>query len=600
LAIFQAGRDSTQTHRIERFKGLNVAVDPTQIAPDESPDMLNMYVDTSGALVQRQGYKRVFTTSLGAGKVRGLYDYIKNDGTLVKLIHHDTKLYTWVDTGTPTQPTLIYSAMSNTGMSHAFTMGDNLYIMDGTNYLIFNGTAVTPVTGYVPLLRVATPPTGGGTALESKNLLTGTFRQSFSGNATATVYTLTLNNLDASPVTASIDSGLTFNKVETTHFTVNRTLGTVTWITAPPSGVDNVVIQATQTVSSDTDRIKKSVGHFIYSNRVFVYNGNNLYASDTYNPAYFPLALFNRIGRENESITGAVVQYDTAIVYKARSIYGMTLFDDGVRISFPIKQINDAIGCGAQSTLQVINNNGVGLTDTGLYELVGGVVKDERNVATQSRRINDLLLNEANLDSAISIDYDNRYYLALNNKVYLWDYALPTDGGQRGEWYLWDNIPASCFYQNNQVLYFGSNAEGLLYKFSDPDDGAGYNDDGALINAYWKSKLEDFGASELYKTVKKLYYAMKPYTSTAVQVFFIDEDGMTQELGTDGLSLFSYENWNYDNFSYVSSRNPKEYTYKIKAKKITHLQIEFRNGNLNERFGILALEMTFSIKGYYK
>lgn len=598
MAIFKPGSDRTKTHRIEGFKGLNVMVDPTQIAVNESPDMLNMYVDTSGALVQRQGYKRVFPTSLGAGEIRGTYDYIKNDGALVQLLHHDTKLYTWKDDGS--QPTVIYSAMSNTGKSHAFTMGNNLYIMDGTNYLVFNGTTVTPIAGYVPLLRVATPPTGGGTALESKNLLTGTFRQSFSGTGTATVYQLTLTNLDSSPVTASIDGGITFDKVETTHFTVNRVTGAVTWITAPASGVDNVVIQATQTVSSDTDRIKKSTGHFIYSNRVFIYNGNNLYASDTYNAAYFPLALYNRIGRENESITGAVVQYDTAIVYKARSIYGMTLLDDGTRIAFPVKQINDSVGCSALATLQVINNNGVGLSTTGLYELVGGVVKDERNVHSQSRRIDDILLSEQNLNNAISIDFDNHYYLALNNRVYVWDYNLATENGQRGQWYLWDNIPASTFYENGQTLYFGSNAQGLLYKFSEPDDIEGYNDDGAPTVAYWKSRLEDFGAEELYKTVKKLYYSMKPYTSSAVRVYFVDEDGMSQELGTDGLSLFSYENWSYKNFSYVTSRNPKEFSYKIKAKKISHLQLVFRNGDLNERFGILSIAMTVEAKGYVK
>lgn len=598
MAIFRPGPNNMKTHRIDRFKGLNVAVDPTQIDTNESPDMLNMYVDTSGALVQRQGYKRVFPTSLGAGKIRGVYDYRKTDGTLVKLLHHDTKLYTWVDDGTA--PTLIYSGMSNTGMSHSFTMGNNLYIMDGTNYITFDGTTAVAVVGYVPLLRVATPPSGGGTALESKNLLTGTFRQSFSGDGTATVYQLTLNNLDATPVVASIDSGITFDKVEMTHFTVNRVTGTLTWLTAPPSGTDNVVVQATQTVSTDTDRIKKATGHFIFSNRVFVWNGNNLYASDTYNAAYFPLSLFNRIGRENEAITGAVVQYDTAIVYKTRSIYGMTYFDDGQRVSFPIKQVNDAIGCSAPQTLQMINNNAVGLTDTGLYELVGGVVKDERNVATQSKRINDILLSEENLDDAISIDFSNRYYLALNGRVYLWDYSLPTEAGQRGEWYLWNSIPASTLYQNDQVLYFGSNTDGILYKFADPDDPTGYNDDGVAIQAYWKSKLEDFGAAELYKTVKKLYYTMKPYTSTAVRVFFIDEDGMTQELGRDGLSLFSYENWSYKNFSYVMSRNPREFVYKIKAKKITHLQIVFTNGDINERFGVIGIAMTVESKGYYK
>jgi hypothetical protein len=74
--------------RIEPFKGINLAVTPTQIDQSQSPDMLNMNIDERGALNKRTGYERLFYRTLGNGPINGMF-YFKN----ALLVAHGTQLY---------------------------------------------------------------------------------------------------------------------------------------------------------------------------------------------------------------------------------------------------------------------------------------------------------------------------------------------------------------------------------------------------------------------------------------------------------------------------------------------------------------------------
>lgn len=79
--------------RIEPFKGINLAVTPTQIDNSQSPDLLNVHTDERGALNKRTGYEKVFLDSLGPGKINGIFEFIQTDGTEHFLISHGGKLY---------------------------------------------------------------------------------------------------------------------------------------------------------------------------------------------------------------------------------------------------------------------------------------------------------------------------------------------------------------------------------------------------------------------------------------------------------------------------------------------------------------------------
>lgn len=78
---------------IELFKGINLSVKETQIDQSQSPDMLNMNIDTRGSLNKRTGYIRLFETHLGEGKTNGIFQFKKEDGTKEILFAHGGSLY---------------------------------------------------------------------------------------------------------------------------------------------------------------------------------------------------------------------------------------------------------------------------------------------------------------------------------------------------------------------------------------------------------------------------------------------------------------------------------------------------------------------------
>jgi hypothetical protein len=59
-------RDPYNYFRLQPFEGLDVEGSATEINDHESPDVLNMYADETGALTKRMGYQRSFATSLGS------------------------------------------------------------------------------------------------------------------------------------------------------------------------------------------------------------------------------------------------------------------------------------------------------------------------------------------------------------------------------------------------------------------------------------------------------------------------------------------------------------------------------------------------------
>lgn len=605
MAIFTPSRKSPPIHRIDKFRGLNVGVDATQIAYNESPNLQNVFIDDAGIPTKRSGFKRVFALSLGVGKIHAIYNYRKSDGTLIRLIHHGTKLYTWNDSGN--QPIEIYAGMNN-AKSSAFTMNGIGYILDGANYLQYDGTTVTVVDPYIPATRISAAPNGtGGVTNEDHNLIGAGFENWFSGDGVAVIYTMTQTNLDATAIVASIDFGVTYDKVETTHFTVNRTTGAVTWLVAPADTLDanNVRIRAYKTVAGNADKIKQSRGHFLFGGandtRVFFWNGHTLYRSDTLRPNYLPENSFQQVGTESEDIMGMALQYDTALIYKTYSIWNMQINDNGTTITFPVRPLNDSVGAQAAESIKIINNNAVGLTDTGVYELVGGQVRDERNISLQSKRVDALLLRESNLEDAVSVDTGHMYLLAINNKGYVWDYDQPQqDDTQKGEWYRWTNIPASCFYVEGTSLYMGDNANGMVYRFTNINDLDQYADDGVAIDGYWRSKIEYLGTPERLKTIKNVWVTIQPYSRTSAEIYYYDETNIAQLLGTTSLSLFSYETFSYDSFSYTTSSIPQTTRHKAKVKKVSTFQIEVRNNKLNERLGILSTEWEYDYKTFVK
>jgi hypothetical protein len=612
--------------RLEPFRGIDVSGTSSQIDDHQSPDMLNMNIDERGSLNKRTGYQRVYATSLGSGKINGLYDYKKADGTSELLIAHGTRLLKQSGNADPVE---LYGLLANNNV-HFFTMNYKCYILDGVNFLVYDGTTVSPVTPYIPTLFISKLPGGGGTANEDFNLIGNKFKESFSPDGTATVFQLTLTGLDATTVTAL--NGTT-TITEGSGLTVDRATGKVTFTTAPAEGTNNLIITAGKTVSGKAEQIKNCTFTIAFGGsndtRVFASGNPNMpeyaWRSALYDPTYWPE---NGFYKYPERVKGFSKQYDSLVIHRESGIHQVSyqLDENGVA-SFPSKPVNDEVGTIATNSIQIIENNPVQLSKDGVYMLAASNVRDERNVEHISLTIDRKLLLESGLNTAVSIDYDKKYWLALNGNVYVLDYGQKTDITPFGKWYIYNNIPASCFLEKDGFLYFGSSSTGLVYKFyKEKEDVNSYNDDGQPINAYWKSKPLTFGTEERHKLVDCVFIGLRPSGATSLRFSYETDKkldgGRTSDVEVFDFNnidfanftfygdafdenfikfnLFDFNTIDFANFSFQFSSYPQEFKKKIKAKKISHFQLTVANDRLNESLTILSLVIKYQYQNFIR
>ena len=444
------------------FSGLNLRDVEMKIGNGQSPSMQNVNLDDRGAITKRRGQAWVLPESHGTGKINGLYE---------ELFYGKT-VYAW--------QTSLYAFDESTGIDSLIAIGitdaeggffvfnDVLHYKNGTDYKLINSSfTVSDIStnAHIPTLTVGRSPTGGGTAYEQFNMVQPKFIDSFNGNGSATAYTLSLSGLDATPVIASTDGGATWDKVETTHFTVNRTTGIVTWTAAPASGTNNVKIQPAKTVAGMADKIK----HCIYSDlfgggsqdsRIFTagddtYKNAYYYTGLTGNPAkdatYWPENNFNRIGSDAKKISGWSKLYSRLLPMKEDGIFSIT-YSSGT-VTFPVTILNSQIGCDMPGSIQVIQNLPVyGNTKSGLHIVTSTLIESEKNVNQISALINGTknlrpgLLDEDidDLKACSSFDDGRKYYICVGSKAWVWDYEASPYGGDQDRliWFFYTNINA--------------------------------------------------------------------------------------------------------------------------------------------------------------
>lgn len=589
---------------LRNYKGLNVLNSMTEIDDEESPQLLNVIVNDFGRFETRRGYNRYFPTSLGNGAVHGLYNYIKADGTSILLMVWNTTLYKVNPGAAPTAIPTPHGLDANNRVRF-FTMNDLCWINDNVNFYRFDGTTVVDVTSIakIPTISISRAPNGSATNVnEDINLMQPGFTESFSGTASDTLYYLSYQGLDATPVTIVANN---VNRTEGTHFTVNRAAGTINFaagtapLGSPGAGTNNVQITAYKTWPGNADIIKHCAISVLYGgkNDTKVWlagdNSNFVNFSGNYDPTYWPENNFMRIGADSDAIMGFSIQYDTLVVQKERSKWQISFTTDNTGQSmYILKPINDTIGCIAIDSVQTLNNSPVTLTEYGVFMLKSSDVRDERNVESISLKIDKNLLNENYLNKAVSVDFDNKYILVLNNNAYVFDYRV-------GSWFFWDNIKASCFEVIDGELYFGSNTDGLVYKFL-LHDSLAFLDDGQDIENYWYTKIFNFGNANSNKYVESIFYSILPTAKSNVQLYYRTDQTEFELVGDDSLELFNYAGLDYSTFTYKADIYPTIIRCKLKAKKIKYIQFMFKCNKSNAQMAILNIDIKFSIQNFIK
>lgn len=476
-----------------------------------------------------------------------------------------------------------------------FFFDSKIYIQNGNGYYNWTGTGtITTVSGYVPIIAIVTPPTGGGTAYEGVNLLTGEKRQWFSGDGSATVFQCAETNLTSIDYVKNLVTGT--NYTLTTNYSVNLTNGTVTFVSAPSNLANNVEIKWTKGTGNRSS-IEKCRGELTYNGandtRVFVW-GNTDFQNRRYHSGladinntgftvpsaeYYPATSYYDIGSNENSITDIVKQYDRQIIFTDGGKAYYSYYESGTK--FPVYPLNDAIGNVAFGQARIILNNPF-TVDKGIYQWSATTVRDERNAVYMSKRVHPSL-DGLNLSQAITIDHENKgeYWVAIGSTIWVYNYRLDV-------WYkfILTDTP-SCFIDIDGVLYFGT-TQGQIMKFK--EDLRSFN--GSNIAAELHMGFTDVGYPDRTKFIEASHIALKSESHVELDVYWETNKKMPSDIAkTIGYNNINFDDINFDDWGFDGNYNPQPFKVKSKAKNWVYFRHIFKlNSNY---FTVQILEITF-------
>lgn len=600
---------------IERFRGVDLNNAPSNVDKSRSPEAPNMIRDQVGKVRKRMGYTTYATVPNG-GSIHGVHRLGDE-----MLVHAGTKLYR-LGTGGFTELGTMADARSR-----GFVFDGKLYLLDGTKYRVYDGTALTNVEdgAYVPTTVISRNPTGGGKAYEALNLLGKKWTESFLGTEDATVYQLTSGGLDSTAVTAEVLSadGDWVSKAEGTDFTVDRAKGTVTFGTAPGvspvAGQDNVRITVAKTREGYAASIDQCTVFALFgvggaTDRVFLSGNPQKAGMDWYSgfedPTFFPDTGYTKIARDGGRIVGYAVLNNALAAFlndatDGRNVVVRTgaLDSDGEAL-FRITNTMLGQGAVAPDSFARSDKEPLFLTERGVYAITAEELTGEKYSQERSYYILSALQEAAGKENACACVYRDFYVLAVGGALYLLDLQQKTYekdspySSYQYECYYFPNIAATALWTEGDALCFGT-ADGKLKRFAvNVDAQTSYNDDGAAIDAYWETSDFDGNAFFRAKTFRGVSCRLAAAAQTGVKIYALQRGIWKQVF--DAKEKARYFSWDYINFAkfvFSSDATPRTLYGKVKLKKTDKVRFRLRNGELNEPFGLYAFGVQWQEPG---
>lgn len=633
---------------IDRFRGVDLYNSPSNVDDSRSPEAPNMIRDVPGKVRKRMGFHKVSTYP---GQINGVFQLQETGKEPKEIVHAGENLYLGSDSGSQIE---IYTGMSDT-RSVAWQFGGKLYILDGKKFLVYGefddpdykppetppeekeGTEEPPPKKYmvrpveevatVPKIIISRNPDGGGTTLDPINLLQKKWIESFLGKKDVKEYQLSFGDLDETPVTAKKlkEDGTWEDLQETTHFTVDRKTGKVTFLTAPGEspvlGHDNLTITASKVREGYADKINRCTVAAIFgvngaADRLFVSGNQEVPNQDWYSqindPAFFGDTWYSTLGQDNAAVLGYSIVNDTLAVHKESSGDGRNvILRSGIlqegKASFPIVNTLQGEGAIAKYSFAYLQSEPLFLTRLGVYAITPQDITGEKYSQNRSFYINNALQEEPNLTDAYAFIYRDFYLLALNKKVYI------LDGLQRGyakgepystyqyECYYWLGIDARILYERGGALRFGTPGGDIMEFYTDPTAQESYNDCGKAIEAVWS--LPDIDGKLFFrnKTFRRIYVRLASAIATGVKIW-VQKRGLWYPL-FDSKGKARYFTWSHitwSKFSWSTDKTPKTIGGKIKVKKVDKARFRLENKELNEPFGLYNVALEYTETGYFK
>ena len=597
----------------QKFRGVDLLTDETQIDDSRSPWAVNLISDAGGYPEKRLGWRTVHQFT---GRVNGVWPFTL-DGVDQIIVHAGGSL---IRLDGDTETTLITGI--NDDRSTGFYFKGDLWVLTGKELLHYDGAAAKNAKdeAYIPTTTIGASPTGGGESYESVNLIGIRRKNTFIPDGTAKAFTVDTRAIDAGSTVKAWNNG-----VELTGITFAPTTGVVTFATAPAApaaaGTAALTIEFAKTTEGSLDRIAKCKVFTTYGinsgTRVFLSGNPDYPATEWYSglndATYWPSSQFVEVGTSDFKIVNYLKYQGELLVLKEDNRQEVTVWSHTAEITngkavFPLKESLGGIGAVGQYAVQTLRDDPIFLSPQGVFAPVTayGQPAMQRALQGRSERINARLTREPNLEDAVSAVWRGYYVLAVGGHAYVAD-ANQNKDSDGYEWYYWDNIPARCMNVQKDVLYFGTEDGRLCRMNNDLTDERGemlmsaYADDGAAIQWEWRSKLDSLQYPTRYKTLHKRGNGvqLKAFTRSSCEIWIRTEKDFGQRVDTPTVDVFSFSDIDFSRFTF-SNLDVQEILFKKKIKNFLFIQIILKGGEIHEGFGIYSAALHYTLGGYAK
>lgn len=378
----------------------------------------------------------------------------------------------------------LYSDM-NEHKSTSFICNNRLYIMDGKNYLVYDGETVEPVmdNAYVPTTYINIIPSGEnaniGTEYEQRNILTPKFKHTFIGDGTTKTFYMNEKGLDK-----DLDSGdpvisvkVYGEELEGSKYTVDVDEGKITLkedTEAPKkpedagyekgyAGIEITASKKYTSIDGVTDNME-TIAELItnctlcttFDGKVFV-TGNPKYPNHVFycgmssgytDPSYFGVLNYMQDGVGSAPITGIMSVSNTLMVLKSDTQqdssvyfhYGMDTEKNILPRIYPSEQGLSGLGC-VGSCVNFLDDP-IFISQLGVEGVSQLKIASERTNEHRSSLVDAKLVN-TDLSKACLAEWGGYLCVLVDGKIFLADsrqrYQDAT-GAMQYEWFYLEDI----------------------------------------------------------------------------------------------------------------------------------------------------------------
>lgn len=644
----------------DNLLGCDFSCDPTECNRKRSPDLLNMVSDNGGNPVKRLGWRTKY--NLGSGKVLRLYI----DNRVIYAIT-TTGIYR-ITNGESVK--VVDKAISK---AEIVKFNEKVYAFADGMYEINADLKDVLSDPYIPEVTISRKPDGtGGVFLESVNLFTPKRKVSFLGDSTNKKYNFlpakdqiddkykyviadsikvevqdsngvfTESTAYTKPAVEEIE-GLDINGRKKT-FTVCAPYITFSESHAPVvTGQDNVTItyetfDATledgvmkgqyrkERIQLLNTGIVKSHG-YIAADRLFcVVDKTKIYYSDVNDPTYFPDDNYITVGNDGE-IKGlhriskylVAIKSDISVESTVYLIEGNEY--DGSTV-FAVTPAIGGVGAVSGNSFATLVDEPLFLSRTGIYAISNAFVTTEKILRNRSLLVDKKLCAEPHLENAVAAVWNRYYILSVNGHGYVLDGRKKSSEKRSNtdyvyESYYWENLEATCFFVNDNELWFGTKA-GKINKFNTDvagitaycddgqevisSDGTITLDGGRAIPCRWTTPLDTDSYPQYFKTLNKkgTVLTLLPYDRSSVKAFYSKDGEPLAELGAAYMDIFNWSMIDFARFPFNTNESAQDVYTSKKIKKYKRLQFVFENNEIYEPFGILSFVKTYTVGSFAK